>query len=174
LTQQIQKQKSKKLEKLIANLVPDFGKLETKVNAIFEQGRKESFGDKEIGDMIRSKMKEYHSDRAIRRVYHSNEEPYHNIKGRSTLFKSVVEDTAVQCSECFQVVIAEYNLGTRRIAVFEYDPYIAKQQQKTLHPHPAGPIMTKRVTTRIAVERRLLHSFDENDFHVLTKGGDIY
>ena len=52
----------------MADLAPDFGKLETKKDAIFEQGRKEGFNDMEIGDMIRSKMQEHYSDRTIRRI----------------------------------------------------------------------------------------------------------
>lgn len=69
MTEQIQKQKpSKKLEQLLADLIPDFGKLETKVNAILEQGRKEGLDDVTIGDLIRSKMQEHYSDRTIRRV----------------------------------------------------------------------------------------------------------
>lgn len=69
MTTQIQKQKpSKKLEQLLADLGPDFSKLETKKDAIFEQGRKEGFSNMEIGDLVRSKMKEHYSDRTIRRL----------------------------------------------------------------------------------------------------------
>jgi len=68
LTTQIQKKYSKKLEQLLADLGPDFGKLETKIDVIFEQGRKEGFSDMEIGDLVRSKMKEHYSDRTIRRL----------------------------------------------------------------------------------------------------------
>jgi len=68
LTTQIQKKYSKKLEQLLADLGPDFGKLETKIDVIFEQGRKEGFSDIEIGDLARSKMNEHYSDRTIRRV----------------------------------------------------------------------------------------------------------
>lgn len=69
MTIQIQKQKpSKTLEQLLADLAPDLGKLKPKVNAIFEQGRKEGLDDMEIGKMVRSKMKEHYSDRTIQRV----------------------------------------------------------------------------------------------------------
>jgi hypothetical protein len=69
MTVQIPKQKpSKRFEQLLADLGPDFGKLETKKDAIFEQGRKEGFSDMEIGDLVRSKMKEHYSDRTIRRL----------------------------------------------------------------------------------------------------------
>lgn len=68
MTSQILKQKSKKLEQLLADLGPDFGKLETKVDAIFEQGRKEGFSEMEIGGLVRSKMEAHYSDRTIRRV----------------------------------------------------------------------------------------------------------
>ena len=108
--------------------------------------------------------------RDLERDYGLYQESDINI-GKRYLFNNKIEDTAIDCSECNQVVIAEYHLGTKEIVVFEHDTYIAKQQRKVLHPHPAGPTMIKRVTSRIAVERRLLHSFDENDFHALTKGG---
>ena len=68
MTAQILKQKSKKLEQLLIDFGPDFGKLETKKDAVFEQGRKEGFNDMEIGDMIRSAMKDHYSDRTIRRI----------------------------------------------------------------------------------------------------------
>jgi hypothetical protein len=68
MTAQILKQKSKKLEQLLMDLAPDFGKLETKRDAVFEQARKEGFNDMEIGDMIRSSMQEHYSDRTIRRI----------------------------------------------------------------------------------------------------------
>ena len=101
---------------------------------------------------------------------YSDTKQYHDIKARATRFIRVVESTAIQCSGCDQVIISEYNLGTRGIMVFEYDPYIAEPQQKVLHPHPAGPIMRKRIESRIAIETRLIHSFDEGDFHILTQG----
>ena len=91
-----------------------------------------------------------------------------NASSRPVTYSNI-EDHAIQCSECNEVVIAEYNLETREITVFDYDPYIAKpQQRKVLHPHSAGPIMRRRVTSRISVEKRLLHSFDENDFRIMS------
>ena len=67
MTVQIPKQKpSKEIELLLSEL--DFGKVQTKVNAIFEQGRKEGFSDVEIGGWIRSRMKGVYSDRTIRNV----------------------------------------------------------------------------------------------------------
>ena len=102
---------------------------------------------------------------------YSDTKQYHDIRARATRFNRVVESTAIQCSTCDQVTVAEHNLGTRGITVYEYDPYIAKPQQKVLHLHPAGPLMRKRIESRIAVETRMLHSFDEGDFHILTRGG---
>jgi hypothetical protein len=89
--------------------------------------------------------------------------------GKRYLFNNKIEDTAIDCSECNQVVVAEYHLGTKEIVVFEHTPYVAREQQKVRHPHPAGPIMRKRVEGRIAVEIRLLHSFSEDDFNAFTK-----
>jgi hypothetical protein len=51
---------------LLAEL--DFGKVQTKVDAIFKQGRKEGFSDIEIGGWIRSRMNGVYSDRTIRNV----------------------------------------------------------------------------------------------------------
>jgi hypothetical protein len=60
--------RSKILDHLLDALVPDWGKLQTNVNAVFEQGRKEGFDDMEIGDFIRSKMKDHYSKSTIQRV----------------------------------------------------------------------------------------------------------
>jgi hypothetical protein len=65
---QLQKQRSKILEKLLDALSPDFDKLQPKIDAVFQQGRKEGFDDMEIGELVRSQMKEHYSDRTIRRV----------------------------------------------------------------------------------------------------------
>jgi hypothetical protein len=68
-TIQIQKKKrSKTLDDLLENLNPDFDKLQPKVDAVFEQGRKEGFCDMEIGDFVRSNMKVNYSLRTIQRV----------------------------------------------------------------------------------------------------------
>jgi hypothetical protein len=69
LTVQIQKQKcSKELEKLIADLAPDLGKLQPKVTKIFAEGRKDGLTDHEIGFMVRTELKKHYSDRTIQRV----------------------------------------------------------------------------------------------------------
>ncbi|MPZ06622.1 MAG: hypothetical protein GEU26_09440 [Nitrososphaeraceae archaeon] len=69
MTVQIQKQKpSKKLEQLLADLAPDFGKLKPKIDAVFEQGRKEGLTDMEIGSMIRTELRKHYSERTIQRI----------------------------------------------------------------------------------------------------------
>ncbi|MGC1132843.1 MAG: hypothetical protein WA941_08470 [Nitrososphaeraceae archaeon] len=68
MTTQLQKQRSKTLDQLLDALSPDFDKLQPKVDAVLEQGKKEGFSDMEIGALIRSKMQEHYSDRTIRRV----------------------------------------------------------------------------------------------------------
>jgi hypothetical protein len=50
------KQPSKTLNKLVDKCVSQFGKLNTTVNAALEQGRKEGFEDRQVGDMIRRKL----------------------------------------------------------------------------------------------------------------------
>jgi hypothetical protein len=62
------KKPSKMLEAALNALSLDFGKLQAKVNKVFEIGRKENYPDMEIGDMVREKMKEEYSDRTISRV----------------------------------------------------------------------------------------------------------
>lgn len=47
---------SKILEKLTDKCVSEFGKLNVAVNKALEQGRKEGFEDRQVGDMIRRKM----------------------------------------------------------------------------------------------------------------------
>jgi hypothetical protein len=69
LSQQILKEKqSKILQRLLEALAPDFNKLQHKVNEVFEQGRKDGLSDMEIGDLVRSAMKDYYTDRTIQRV----------------------------------------------------------------------------------------------------------
>lgn len=68
MTSQILKQRSKTLDQLLAALAPDFDKLQPKVNAVFEQGRKEGLDDLVIGDLVRSKMNDHYSQSTIQRV----------------------------------------------------------------------------------------------------------
>jgi hypothetical protein len=56
------------LDHLLDALVPEWGKLQTNVNAVFDQGRREGFNDLEIGNFIRSKMKDHYSKSTIQRV----------------------------------------------------------------------------------------------------------
>jgi hypothetical protein len=115
------------------------------------------------------KLSNSNNNEGLDKYYVDKNVNFNSIKGRAKLFSKVVEDHAIQCDSCNRVVIAEYNLGTRKISVFEHDPYISKDPRKVAHQHPAGEIMRKRIESRIAVEKRLLHSFDEGDFHVLTR-----
>lgn len=59
---------SKKLLKLLDSLIPDFKKLQVKVDVIFKQARAEGFPDEETGAMIRMRMDDNYSERTIRRV----------------------------------------------------------------------------------------------------------
>ena len=62
---QLQKQRSKILEKLLDARSPDFDKLQSKVDAVFEKGRQEGLLDMDIGSMIRTELKNHYSDRTI-------------------------------------------------------------------------------------------------------------
>jgi len=66
---QPEKKRSKQLETLLSQLHIDFGKLQSKVDAVFEQARKEGFTDKEIGKWIREEMKEEYGSTTICRVF---------------------------------------------------------------------------------------------------------
>jgi hypothetical protein len=69
MSQQIEKYKqSKILQRLLEALAPDFNKLQDKVNAVFEQGRRDGLSDMEIGDLVRTQMKEHYSQSTIQRV----------------------------------------------------------------------------------------------------------
>ena len=69
------RQPSKKLEKLIANCVNEFAKLNRSVNLALEQGRKEGFTDLEIGKLICHKLiTARFSDRIARRYLPSTTE----------------------------------------------------------------------------------------------------
>ncbi len=68
LTEQVQQQKSKILQRLLEALAPDFNKLQDKVNEVFQQGRREGLNDMEIGEMVRDAMKDHYTYRTIRNV----------------------------------------------------------------------------------------------------------
>ena len=69
---QIQKKKKKQisieLQNALNELLVDFEKLQPKVDRVFEIGKLEGLDDKEIGSMVRNKMKEHYSERTIRKV----------------------------------------------------------------------------------------------------------
>lgn len=75
------KRPSDKLEAALNALGLDFGKLQPRVDRVFEIGRKEGYPDMMIGDMIRDAMKNDYSTSTIQRVlpetakreYHRNE-----------------------------------------------------------------------------------------------------
>ena len=50
------KRPSSTLEQLTEECVSTFGRLNNSVNKALEQGRKEGFADREVGDMIRAKL----------------------------------------------------------------------------------------------------------------------
>ena len=65
MIEQLQKQRSKIVEKLLDARSPDFDKLQSKVDAVFEKGRQEGLSDMDIGSMVRTKLKNHYSDRTI-------------------------------------------------------------------------------------------------------------
>lgn len=78
MTQQVHKHKKKKAQEIVIsqeylnalNEVPeDFGKLQSRVDRVFEIGRAAGLDDKRIGKDIREKMKEDYSTRTITRVF---------------------------------------------------------------------------------------------------------
>jgi hypothetical protein len=96
-------EKSKKLEELLSNLHLDFGKLQTKVDAIFEQGRKENFTDKDIGKLIRKEMKVAgYSAGTITRVFDKYPEAifeWQRRSGRPPVAKSATKRLCPRCRE---------------------------------------------------------------------------
>jgi hypothetical protein len=72
MTVQIEEKKKKPSEAFIealAALSLDFDKLQPKVDKVFEIGRKDGLNDKEIGDHVRSIMREHYSQRSIQNVF---------------------------------------------------------------------------------------------------------
>ena len=63
------KKPSKNLEAALNALALDFRKLQQKVDYVFAIGRKEDYNDKEIGKMIRERMKEHYSEWTIWKVF---------------------------------------------------------------------------------------------------------
>lgn len=72
MSELIQEKKKKKLSKelqaALDNLLIDFEKLQSKVDKVFDLGRKEGLDDMIIGNLVRRKMKEQFSQRTIQRV----------------------------------------------------------------------------------------------------------
>lgn len=83
------KRPSKQLEKALDALALDFAKLQTKVDAVFTIGRKEDYNDREIGNMIREKMKEHYSQSTIQRAF----EKYPEAKQQQNHEKVVKKNT---------------------------------------------------------------------------------
>jgi len=72
MTVQIEEKKKKPSEAFIealAALSLDFDKLQPKVDKVFEIGRKDGLNDKEIGDHVRSIMREHYSQQTIQNVF---------------------------------------------------------------------------------------------------------
>lgn len=72
--QQIRKKKKKPVSQTLQDALdaipsPEFEKLQTKVDRVFEIGRAEGFTDKQIGKLVRMKMKEHYSQRTIQNVF---------------------------------------------------------------------------------------------------------
>lgn len=83
------KKPSKRLDDLIEALTYDFTKLRDKVDAVFEQGRKEGFEDMQIGKMVRVKMKEHYSRDTIARVLPATAKQKHvSVRKPDTLDKN--------------------------------------------------------------------------------------
>jgi hypothetical protein len=72
MTMSVQIKKKRKpsqaLLELVEGLAPDFQKLQDKVDEVFRKGREEGFNDMQIGNLVRSRMKEHYSPATIRNV----------------------------------------------------------------------------------------------------------
>jgi ATP-dependent Lon protease len=93
MTVQIEEKKKKPSEAFIEALAAlglDFDKLQPKVDKVFEIGRKDGLNDKEIGDHVRSTMKEHYSQSTIQRVlkvYPNAKQQGHNNEHKKKLVK---------------------------------------------------------------------------------------
>ncbi len=77
------KQPSPRFQKALDDLIPDFGKLQTKVDKCFELGRKEGYDDRNIGSFIREKMKPHYHPNTITNVFEKYPNAKHQEKARS-------------------------------------------------------------------------------------------
>lgn len=59
---------SKTLTDLLDNLAPDFEKLQSKIDRIFQVGRQEGLKDMDIGNLVRERMEQHYSQATIRNV----------------------------------------------------------------------------------------------------------
>jgi len=92
MTQQIQKKKKKQLEispelqNALNELAVDFGKLQPKVDQVFEIGRLEGLGDMQIGKLVRKAMKEHYSSKTRTRVLEEYPEALYKNNARPNRF----------------------------------------------------------------------------------------
>ena len=105
------KRPSSILEQLTEECVSTFGKLNNSVNKALEQGRKEGFADREVGDMIRTKLlgagySRMTISRALppsaKRLEHANNKHNNNKRQRNKMLRSsasVVNDEVVTSSK---------------------------------------------------------------------------
>lgn len=91
------KRPSKSLEAALEALALDFDKLQPKVDKVFEIGRAEGYPDKEIGSMIRQRMKEGYSAMSIWRVFENYPEARQK-QNRKKVNKTLTSDG--KCPKC--------------------------------------------------------------------------
>lgn len=80
---------------------------------------------------------------------------------RPNTFKDYVEQP-IQCRKCKNAIIGEYDFNTRQVTTYEIENYPTKRIQ---HEHPADAATRIDVMHRTAVEIRLLHAPDPDDYY---------
>lgn len=81
-----------------------------------------------------------------------------------------ISTQALTCINCKLAVIAEFNPELNTTELYEFDPYF-DHNRKILHRHQADARTRARVMECVAVEKRLLHDKDPNDYHYSARRG---
>ena len=68
---------------------------------------------------------------------------------------------AIVCLECSKAIIAEYDILTEYVILYEFEPYLSDIRVR--HRHPCDTRTRAIILEMVAAEKRLLDDWDPND-----------
>lgn len=106
---------------------PDFEKLQPRVDRVFTIGREEGLGDKEIGKLVRKKMKVHYSRRTVTNVFEKYPDAKYEKRGlvRERTSLTYEEDICPKCGKPVKDPEAEvwqFNVGEFKIQAVQKAP----------------------------------------------------